>query len=152
MADSYPKVTAKAWSALRDRASAAPSTKFTPSSVAALMNMANPESARTNTVRPMSQLGLLDDDGNLTDLGKKWRVDDTYAEACDTIISSVYPEDLGVLCDSDGVPDVAKIRTWFEHKGFGGANAQQMAATYAMIARRDIPMSLIHISEPTRPY
>ena len=48
----YPKISAKAWRTLRVRAAAAPTTKFTPDLVAALMEMASPESAqKTPSVR-----------------------------------------------------------------------------------------------------
>ena len=74
MADNtYPKIAAKAWVALRARAVAAPTVKFTPDVVAALMGMANPESARGNTVAPMRRLGLIEEDGALTDRGNRWR-------------------------------------------------------------------------------
>ena len=53
----YPKIPLKAWRTLRSKAASAPSTKFTPSVVAALMGMASPESAANNTVAPMRRLG-----------------------------------------------------------------------------------------------
>lgn len=135
----YPKVTSKAWRALRAKAASAPTTKFTPSNVAAMLGMASPESARDNTVTPMKRLGVIDDDGALTPLGNKWRIDSTYAESCDDIISSVYPTDLEALVDSSGNPDSAQVKTWFDHKGFGESNARQMAATYVTIAIKEIP-------------
>lgn len=135
----YPKVTAKAWRALRSRAAAAPSTKFTPSTVAALMGMASPESARDNTVSPMRKLGLIDDDGALTARGNKWRVDASYADACQEILDEVYPSDLSALADGSGAPDPQLVKTWFDHRGFGGSNSRQMAATYVMIASKQVP-------------
>lgn len=137
-ANGYPKVTTKAWRELRNRATAAPSTKFTPGAVAALMGMSSPESARDNTVTPMRRLGLIDDDGSLTDRGNKWRVDGTYAAACQEILDEVYPAELSSLADDDG-PDADQVRTWFDHKGFGSSNARQMAATYVMIATKELP-------------
>ena len=70
-ANTYPKITAKAWTTLRVRAAAAPTTKFTPSAVAALMKMSGPSSARDNTVGPMRRLGLIDEDGALTRSGEQ---------------------------------------------------------------------------------
>jgi hypothetical protein len=138
----YPKVTAKAWRALRTRAAAAPSTKFTPSTVAALMGMATPESARDNTVSPMRRLGLIEEDGALTPRGNKWRVDASYADACQEILDEVYPADLSALADGSGAPDPQLVKTWFDHKGFGGSNSRQMAATYVMIAGKQLPEAL----------
>ncbi|GAA4902754.1 hypothetical protein GCM10023223_18850 [Stackebrandtia albiflava] len=135
----YPKISSKAWRALRARASSAPTTKYTPANVAAMLGMASPDSARDNTVSPMKRLGLIDEDGTLTDRGNKWRVDLTYPDACGEILADVYPSDLATLVDHEGKPDQQQVQTWLEHKGFGGSNARQMAATYVMIAGKIIP-------------
>lgn len=138
-ATGYPKVTAKAWAALRARAAAAPSTRFTPSAVAAMMGMANPNSARDNTVSPLRRMGLIDEEGGLTERGNKWRVDGTYDDACQEILDEIYPAELASLVNGDGSPDLTAIKTWFDHQGFGDSNARQMAATYAMVAGKVIP-------------
>lgn len=135
----YPKLTLKAWRVLRSRAAAAPSTKFTPATVAAVMGMASPRSASNNTVLPMRRLGLIDDDGALTARGNKWRIDASYVEACQEILDEVYPPDLPALTDVLGAPDQKQLKTWFDHKGFGESNARQMTATYVMIAIKELP-------------
>lgn len=137
--DPYPKLPAKAWMTLRSRAAAAPTARFTPTAVAALMGMANPQSAQTNTVRPMRQLGLIDEDGALTDRGNKWRLDASYGDACQEILDEIYPGELGALIDENGDPDAGKVRRWFDHEGFGESNARQMTATYVRIASKRIP-------------
>lgn len=142
MADSptaYPKVPAKAWRALQERASSAPSVKFTPQYVASLLDLGTPDSARANVVNPMRRLGLIDEDGSLTDRGRKWRAKESYADACQEILDAIYPDDLASLTDNSGAIDVAKIQSWFEHSGLGTSNARQMAATYAMIAKKQLP-------------
>jgi hypothetical protein len=133
---SLPKVGEKPWFALRAKAATAPSTKFSPPTVAALLSMANAKSASDNVVGPLRRLGLIEDDGSLTERGNKWRVDSSYAEACDEILKSVYPTELQSLTDDNGQPDRAKVATWLQHKGQGESNAKQMAATYAMIASK----------------
>jgi hypothetical protein len=135
----YPKVSKGAWITLRARAASAPSTKFTPSTVAAMLGMASADSARDNVVTPMKRLGLLDDDGALTPRGHKWRIDSTYPAACDEIIKDVYPDDLAALQSQDGAPDSNQVKTWFDHRGFGESNARNMAATYVLIASKQIP-------------
>lgn len=142
----YPKVPLKAWRALRARAASAPSTKFTAPTVAALMGMSSPASAANNTVLPMRRLGLLDDEGALTPRGNKWRVDTTYSEACQEILDDVYPPDLLALTDDAGAPDPQRVRTWFDHKGYGASNARQMASTYVMISTKKPPEAAV--SEP----
>jgi hypothetical protein len=135
----YPKLPLKAWRDLRSRAASAPSTKFTATTVAALMGMASPTSAANNTVRPMRGLGLIDEDGALTPRGNKWRLDASYGEVCQEILDNVYPEDLLALTNDDGEPELKKVRAWFDHKGYGDSNARQMAATYVMIATKKWP-------------
>ena len=138
-AKAYPKMPATAWTTLRAKAVAAPSTKFTPEVVGALMGMSSTDSARVNTVRPMRRLGLIDEDGALTARGNKWRVDSSLGDACREILNETYPEELGALIDDDGSPDAGKIRTWFDLQGFGASNARQMTATYVMIASKQVP-------------
>lgn len=135
----YPKVPKEAWRTLRARAVSAPSTKFTPSTVAAMLRLANPKSARDNVVTPMKRLGLLDEDGALTPRGQKWRADASYPDACDEIIRDVYPDDLSALANTDGAPDPGQVKTWFDHHGFGESNARSMAATYVLIASKVLP-------------
>jgi hypothetical protein len=110
--------------------------------------MSTPKSAADNVVYPMRKLGILDSEGGLTDRGRKWRVDESYADACQEILDEIYPADLAVLTDESGAPDKTRILTWLQHRGLGGSNARQMAATYAMIAEKRIPSSIP--SEPKK--
>lgn len=103
------------------------------------MQMSSADSARDNIVTPLRNLGLIAEDGTLTEAGNLWRGDLTYPDACDAIIKRFYPEELASLVDGNGAPDVGQLATWFEHKGFGRSNASQMARTYALIASRTIP-------------
>lgn len=136
---SYPKVSSNAWRVLRGRASAAPSTKLTSATVAAILDMSSPKSAMDNVVYPMRRLGIIDEDGALTERGQKWRVDGSYADACDEILADVYPSELSSLTDDAGQPDKTKVKTWLQHKGLGESNASQTAATFVMIAERKLP-------------
>ncbi|ODT27989.1 MAG: hypothetical protein ABS63_06085 [Microbacterium sp. SCN 70-27] len=87
----------------------------------------------------MRRLGLIDEEGSLTERGQKWRVDGTYAAACDEIIDEIYPAELSSLTDDEGKPDKASVKTWLQHKGLGDSNASNMASTYVMIAERQVP-------------
>ena len=67
-ATAYPKISSKGvGESCEPRRRTLRPPKFTPSTVAALMEMSSPNSALRNTVRPMRQLGLIDGDGALTD-------------------------------------------------------------------------------------
>jgi len=138
-----PKVPVKAWTVIRARAVAAPSTKFTPAAVAALLDMSSPKSAGDNIVYPLRRLGLLTEEDALTERGNKWRIDSTYADACQEILDEIYPDDLAALTNDDGSPDKARVTTWLQHAGFGGSNASQMAATYVLIASKTPPEAVV---------
>ena len=135
---SYPKVPSNAWQTLRSRVAAAPSTRLNASTVAAMLSMA-PRSATDNVVTPLRRLGLINEDGALTERGTKWRVDATYSQACQEILDEIYPSDLTSLVDSNGQPEKSQVNLWFQHQGFGESNARQMAATYVMIADKRLP-------------
>jgi hypothetical protein len=135
----YPKLGMAAWRTLRARAAAAPSSKFTPATVAAIMGHDSPASAAQNVVSPMQKLGLIDENGVLTDRGNKWRIDATYAEACQEILDEIYPADLAGFTTTDGSPDRAMVTKWFQHQNFGDSNAKQMSATYVMLAEKKVP-------------
>ena len=137
--DGYPKVSLKAWRILRAKAASAPTTKFTPDVVATLMDLSSPESALGNTVRPMRRLGLIDEDGALTDRGRKWSVDSSFGDACQEILDEIYPDDLEAMTDENGQPDNAQVKTWFRLQGFGDSNARLMAGTYVFVASKQVP-------------
>ncbi len=147
----FPKVPAKAWRVLRDRAATAPSTKFTPIVVASMLGMANPKSAGDNILNPMRRLGILNEDGSLTERGNKWRLDPSYANACQEMLDEVYPDGLADLMDDDGKPNRSAIESWFQHRGFGGSNAKQMAGTYTMIASKELPVGPKQAAKPAAP-
>lgn len=130
---SYPKISKAAWFYLRDRAQKSPSIKITSSVVMATFSLSSQGSARDNIVKPLTALDIIDDDGSLTELGKLWRNEDTYANACQKIVAAWYPDDLV------GMEDAAAVERWFTAQGFGASNARQMAATYKLLIDAEIP-------------
>jgi hypothetical protein len=87
----------------------------------------------------MRRLGLIDDNGSLTDRGNKWRIDSSYADACQEILDEVYPPELASFTDQNGKPDKDQVMRYFQHQGYGNSNARQMAATYLLIAEKRVP-------------
>jgi hypothetical protein len=138
-ASSYPKIGVSAWRIIRAKAVTSPSYKFSPTAVAVLLGHESAASATLNVVSPMQRLGLLDEQGNLTERGHKWRGDDSYAEACQDILNEVYPADLAGFTTASGSPDRTMVKKWFLQQKFGESNARQMAATYVMIAEKKLP-------------
>lgn len=144
----YPKLGGTAWRTLRARVAQAPSTKLTPATVATIMNLSSLESAGTNIVSPMQKLGLIDENGTLTERGNKWRNDATYGEACQAILDEVYPPELAAFTTADGSSDKAMVTKWFRHRNFGESNARQIAATYVLIAERKVPEAIDKEAKP----
>lgn len=105
--------------------------------------MSNTKSANDNVVVALKRLSLIDDECVLTPRGNKWRADSTYPDACDEIIKDIYPDELTSFTKDDGTPDNDQVKTWFTHQGFGESNANNMASTYTMIAKREVPDSAI---------
>ncbi len=140
----YPKIVANSWFILRDRAQNSPSAKITPEIVQAMFDMATPASARDNVVSHLRKVGIVDDEGNLTERGNLWRNDDTYAEACRQIIDEFYPHEL------ESLGDQAALERWFSGQGFGASNARAMTRTYRLLAEATIPDELPTISDGTK--
>jgi len=122
---------------LRKKFQSNPNIKITPGFLAMHFEMGE-DSARTNVIPPLRAIGFIDDDGKPTDLAYDWRDDEKYAEVCEIIRQSVYPQDL-----NDAVIDPAdrvKVENWFKNKArVGEASARKMAAFYLMLCEAVIP-------------
>lgn len=81
-------------------------------------------------------LGLVTDDGVATDRLRKWRMDDTYSEACKEMIDEVYPQDLKDVAPGPNV-DREIAKRWFMKTDLGEVQASQCAAMYALISEAD---------------
>lgn len=137
--EQYPMMGSRAWVQARTRVATTPSWKVTADSVAAAFGLKDAKSARQNVVTPLTRMGLIGEDGGLTQRGLKWRTEDGYAEACDEIVGQIYPESLTHQTNAEGEPDSEAVRRWFDQQGFGASAARQMAATFMMVARRQMP-------------
>lgn len=135
----YPMISAKHWWTLRDRfKSSIPRTAVTPSYLVAVLTADGGTmteiSARNNVITPLRRMGFIDDQGKLNeDLAAKWRSDEEYSTACQSIIEDVYPiELLDALPPPNPDPEAAKA--WFMRTaGVGEAAAQRMAASYVLL-------------------
>ena len=90
-----------------------------------------------NLVPMLRTLGIVDDDLKPTELANRWRLDDSYAEACGEMLERTYPQGLLDAAPGPNV-DVEQATRWIaRHLGIGISSAQQAATTYALIAARD---------------
>jgi hypothetical protein len=130
--ETYPTMPIKHWWALREKFASSLPKRVTSGYLTAALSIN--EGSATEIIGSLKQMGLIGDDGVPTDLAGKWRLDQTYTEACDEIKQSVYPHEL-----LDAVPTPASnrdaARNWFASKTKTGVNMSgKMAALYAIIA------------------
>ncbi len=129
---SYPKVPARNWYDLRRRMKQALPPAITIDYLQSVLGLEAP-SAR-NLIAPLRALGLIDDDGRLTDLAHEWRTDEGYADACGKILGAVYPQDL-LAAFPPPEPDRDGLVRWFiRNARVGEGTAKQFAGFYLMMA------------------
>ena len=85
----------------------------------------------------MRTLGLIDDAGIPTDLANKWRMDDTYEQACEEMLANVYPDELRELLPEKQI-DEGIATNWFMKNGVGEPTAKKMVRTFALLKEADL--------------
>lgn len=133
---SFPMLPVSSWWAIRKKFQQTTPKEVTPSYLATVLRTSE-ASARKNVINYLKPMGIIDDEGRPTALANKWRFDDKYAEVCEEIISSIYPQEL-----MDAIPNPAEERqavgNWFASKtGLGKGAAQRMAALYILLSESD---------------
>lgn len=128
----YPTISEKAWWIIRDKFKASLPSSVSPTYVKSLLSMASDSSANSNVITPMKRLGLIDEENKPTELANRWRIDDTYGKACETMLKSVYPTELLDLFPDEAI-DKNSARTWFMSKGVGQAAADKMIALFVLL-------------------
>lgn len=90
------------------------------------------ETAARQYVAELKRAGILNDEGKATPLAQRWRIDDSYSEAVQEILSRSYPEGL-LQVAPPGQADRSKIVAWFTREGLGAGTAANKAATYLLL-------------------
>lgn len=127
----YPQIPGRVWWGVRDMINRSPNMKFDENNLAVTLGV-QPVAAR-QYLKELSRVGILDEDGAATDLGKVWRLDDRYEEAIETILRAAYPEGLISIAPIGGA-DRPTVERWFQNDGLGTGTAKNKAGTYLMIA------------------
>ena len=126
----YPQIPSTVWWGVRAILQKTPTTTLDDRYLSVHLNV-QPAAAKQYLAELMS-IGILTDDGKATPLALKWRLNQTYADAVETLVSTVYPDGLRSLAPpQEG--DRNKAINWFEHEGLGRGAAGNKAATYLMI-------------------
>ncbi|MXZ25280.1 MAG: hypothetical protein F4Y80_10560 [Caldilineaceae bacterium SB0665_bin_21] len=132
----FPTIPAKSWWTLRKRFIQAIPKQVTPAYLVTVLG-GKEQSAKTNVLRGLQVVGLVDEEGFTTNKATLWRDDTTYPEVCKQILDELYPTEL-----QDAVPDPASDReaakTWFKATtSCGETAARQMTALYALLMEAD---------------
>lgn len=146
----FPMISEKHWWTIRNRFKASIPTTVTPTYAKSLLSLSSESSATSNVLTPLKRLGLIDEEGKPTDLANTWRLDQTYAESCETILNSVYPKELLELCPTNKVDRGAAI-TWFMSQGVGVAAARKMAGLFILLRSGEIKTAAKSSSATTKP-
>lgn len=125
----YPMLAVNAWHNLRVQFKKKIPASITKSYLASILNIGE-DSARTNILAPLKIIGFIgEDDKANTELIVKFRDDSKYAEFCNEIIESVYPQEIRDAFP-DSSSDISQIQNWFMTTGIGESAAKRSAAFY----------------------
>lgn len=135
----YPVFSGANWWKLRNKfKSAFPKEAITEEYLASVLGMQIASVKNNGILSNLRALGLLDDENKCTDLANRWRLDDTYAAACEEMRNHVYPPEL-----IDIGTDRGAVTSWFMNKsGAGKSQAGKLTALYLLV-------SIPEIKEPT---
>lgn len=135
-ASTFPIIPTRSWWALRRRFKQSLPATVTPQYLSTWLDMAA-DTARKNVLLGLKATGLVDEDGKVTDLGKRWRDDHEYPAVCQEIRTSVYPEDLVSAMPGPEVEREVLVR-WFQtNASLGAGRAGAAAAFYELLANAD---------------
>lgn len=127
----FPQIPARVWWGVRDLINSRPKMKFDDSNLAATLNVQL--AAARQYLGELKRIGMLDDQGAATELGERWRHDESYEAVVDELLAISYPEGL-INIAPPGSADRAAVEKWFAHSGLGTGTAKNKAGTYLMIA------------------
>jgi hypothetical protein len=137
MADkpSFPQIPTTVWWGLRQSLRRAPNATVDEGFLA--VNLGVQPAAARQYLAELKRVALLTDDGRATPLAMKWRNDESYREAADEIVRSVYPQSLLDVAPP-GEADRNRTTAWFMHNGLGEGTAKNKASTYLLMAQEPI--------------
>lgn len=130
-ASSFPQIPARVWWGMRDLLKSSPNSTFTADMLGAKLSV-QPAASR-QYLAELKRVGVLTDEGRATEVAKKWRQDEGYAEAVEELVSGVYPQSLRAIAPP-GDSDRQTVINWFMSQNLGEGSAKNKASTYMLIA------------------
>lgn len=133
--DTYPVFSGSNWWKLRNKFKTAyPKIPLTDEYLASVLDMKIESIKNNGILLNLRVLGLLDEENKCTELANKWRLDETYPDACKEILEKVYPQELINIGTERN-----SIITWFMNKtGAGSSFANKCTALYLIITSQEI--------------
>ena len=133
---SFPMLPVQHWWTLRDKFKQSIPGVVTAKYLATVLKI-QPNSARSNVLSYLKDMGLTDEEGKPQVLAKAWRDDAQYADVCQEVRKQIYPEEL-----IDAVPDPATnrqaVQRWFANEtGLGQTAVARMTGIYIVLSEGD---------------
>lgn len=134
---SFPYMSVATWATLRRAFFKNVPSKVTKNYLATALSVS--EGTAGNVLPQLRNIGLIDKDGVPTGLANDFRFDTSYAAACKSIVTSIYPDELRDLFP-DGDADVDSVAHWFmRHTGSGLTASKYPARFYLHLVSGELP-------------
>ncbi|MNE14454.1 hypothetical protein D3C80_1073350 [compost metagenome] len=88
----YPQIPSTVWWGFRSILVKSPRVTVDEKLLGAQLDVQ--ETAAKAYINELKSVGLLTDEGRATPLAERWRLDDSYPEAVEELLSNIYPEGL----------------------------------------------------------
>lgn len=138
--NTYPVLPSKQWWTLRNRFKQTMPNSVAPSYLVRVLAVSE-KSAKSTVIPNLKRLGLIDQEGRVSDRARKWRDDEEYSKVCAEIREEVYPEELRNVAP-DPVNDKGAAMRWFASKTGSGISAvSQMTSLYRLLTDADVSMA-----------
>lgn len=127
----YPQIPSTVWWGVRSIMQRTPNATIDERLLGVTLGVQ--EAAARAYIVELRNVGILSDENKATPLAQRWRLDDSYAEAVESIIQSIYPEGL-IHVAPPGEAERQRVVSWFLREGLGQGAASNKAATYLLIS------------------
>lgn len=144
----YPRIPSKNWWDLRQRFVQSPPRQVTTDYLQSVLGIG--EGAAKNLVPQLKAIGLIDEQGQPTQLTNDWRSDEHYAQVCEQLLAKLYPQELlDAFPQSDA--DKSVVAQWFMRKTNTGESAGKAMAAFYLVLKEADPSGIAMGSRGAQP-
>ena len=123
----------QSWRDVRELCAGRADYKFDAETLEKELEAVTSRNAAVGLISSLSAIGLLDDNGQLTELGLKWSNDATYPEACREIIKKYFPEETCDAIDAEVLSNAEVINRYAELTEMNQAGAKKNIRVLRML-------------------